>query len=248
MCTNPQLPRRRIVGVSFKMYFSIQQTRSYIQACTLLDELASSRSVDLFLIPDFLSITTASHLLENSPTIRLGAQNCCWTDGGAYTGEVSPASLKSLSVSIVELGHAERRKLFRETDETVVKKAIAVERNGMTPLVCVGERVRGSVQAAIEECRSQVESVLAATSKEVIFAYEPVWAIGQQESASADHVVDVVRGIRALCGMREVRIIYGGSAKPGTFAPLGEVVDGLFLGRFAHDIKNLEKIISEVAL
>jgi triosephosphate isomerase (TIM) len=79
--------------------------------------------------------------MKATPSIRLGAQDCFWGDSGAYTGEVSPACLKSLGVSMVELGHAERRRLFGEIDEQVVKKARAVERNGMTPLVCVGEKL-----------------------------------------------------------------------------------------------------------
>jgi len=90
--------------------------------------------------------------------------------------------------------------------------------------------------------------VLHATKGEIIFAYEPVWAIGQKESADAEYVVAVTKGLRAICSEdnRKVRILYGGNATPGTFRPMKEGVDGLFLGRFAHDVDNFEKTIREV--
>ena len=105
--------------------------------------------------------------------------------------------------------------------------------------------MRGTVQSAVKECRIQIEGVLRATKEEVIFAYEPVWAIGQEESADAEYVVAVTTGLRAICteNNREVRILYRGSAAPGTFGPMKEGVDGLFLGRFAHDVGYFEKII-----
>lgn len=146
----------------------------------------------------------------------------------------------------MELGHAERRRLFGETDGLVAKKARATERNGLTPLVCIGERTQGSIEDAVRECRPQVESVLEVTSEEVIFAYEPVWAIGQPEPADSEYVVSVVKELRELCGERSVRFLYGGSAGPGTFEKMKDGVDGLFLGRFAHDPENLAKVISEV--
>ena len=126
----------------------------------------------------------------------------------------------------------------------------------MVPLVCVGEVTRETTSAsagvgrAVEECRVQVESVLKAVPDEceVIFAYEPVWAIGAKEPADADHVVNVTGELRRMAAGRKglTRILYGGSAGPGTFGKIKDGVDGLFLGRFAHDIHNLKKVIEEV--
>jgi triosephosphate isomerase len=245
-----QKPHKRTVGVSLKMYFDLEKTSKYIADCAALAPHALSRNVDIFLIPDFLSLTAASTILRfEAPTVKLGAQDCFWEDSGAYTGEVSPAVLRQIGCSLVELGHAERRRLFGETDEIVAKKARAVLRNGMIPLVCIGEKTRGSVEVAVEECRGQVVSILEVLGKdeEVIFAYEPVWAIGQAEPAEAGYVVDVVKGLRGLCEGREVRFLYGGSAGPGTFEKMKDGVDGLFLGRFGHDVKNFREVISEVA-
>jgi triosephosphate isomerase len=239
-----------MVGVSLKMYFDLQKTTSYIQSCLPLHILAASKNVEIFIIPDLLSLASASNLLLSAPSIRLGAPDCFWEDSGAYTGEVSPMGLKSLGVSMVELGHAERRRIFSETDEMVGKKAQAVERNGMTPLVCIGEKIQGTVEEAIEECKVQIQAVLQTTHREIILAYEPVWAIGQSESADAEYVVAVTKGLRKICieNERDVIILYGGSAAPGTFEPMREGVDGLFLGRFAHNVENFEQIIREIGI
>lgn len=249
--TMPSLPspRRRTVGVSLKMYFSMEQTAEYVQECTTLGQYAEAQDVDLFIIPEFLSLVATSKALRlAAPSIKLGAQDCFWEDDGAYTGEVSPKVLKSVGCQLVELGHAERRRLFHETNETVAKKATAVARNGMTPLVCIGEKIQGTVAEAVEECRPQIESILQAVSEDIIFAYEPVWAIGQSKPASAERVVAVVTELRKLCDQRELRFLYGGSAGPGTFATMREGVDGLFLGRFAHDPQRLRQVIHEVGV
>lgn len=231
------------------MYFDLERTAEYIASCTLLAPLALSHNVEIFIIPDFLSLVPASTVLRlEAPTIRLGAQDCFWEDEGAFTGEISPKVLRSIGCSIVELGHAERRRVFGEDDAMTARKAEAAVRNNMTPLVCIGEKNKGTVSEAVEECRSQIESILYVTgSSEVIFAYEPVWAIGASEPAEAKYVVAVTKGLRKLCGDRQVRILYGGSAGPGTFKSMREGVDGLFLGRFAHDVENFRKVIDEVS-
>jgi triosephosphate isomerase len=252
----PPLTRpRRIVGVSLKMYFDLPATLSYVRGMLQLDGLAWNARLDLFVIPDFISLVSAADILQPS-SILLGAQDTHWEDKGAYTGEVSPVVLQQAGAKIVEIGHAERRALFGETDESVAKKAGAAARNGLIPLVCIGERTHNTtspsaaVGAAIAECKPQVTSVLAAVpdESEVILAYEPVWAIGAKEPADADHVVNVTKELRRLAGGRKgvTRILYGGSAGPGTFAKIAEGVDGLFLGRFAHDMQNLKKVIEEV--
>ena len=241
--------RKPTVGVSLKMYFDLEKTAQYIRECAPLGPYALANKVDIFIIPDVLSLTAASTALRlEAPTIRLGAQDCFWEDKGAYTGEISPTVLKQIGCSMVELGHAERRRLFGETDADVAKKAIAAARNGMTPLVCIGEKTKGTTAEAVEECRPQIESILSQVSDEIIFAYEPVWAIGQAEPASAEYVVTVTKELRKLCGDREVRFLYGGSAGPGTFDAMREGVDGLFLGRFAHDPARFRAVISEVGV
>lgn len=254
----PPLPtqrEKRIVGTSLKMYFDLPSTLRYIESVAALSKTAEAANVDLFVIPDFVSVIPSKDRLSGT-SVMLGAQDSYSEDKGAFTGEVSPLNLSQAGVKIVEIGHAERRRLFGETDEDVAKKAEAIVRNGMIPLVCIGEKSKGDIASqavgmAVSECKPQIEAALSRIpdDAEVILAYEPVWAIGASQPAGADHVVAVTQNLRALCAGRKgtTRILYGGSAGPGTFERLKEGVDGCFLGRFAHDVGNLEKVIQEMS-
>ncbi|KAE8146094.1 Triosephosphate isomerase [Aspergillus avenaceus] len=202
--------------------------------------------------------TKANKNTDKNTLFLLGAQDCFWEPQGAYTGEISPQSLQHTGVSIVELGHAERRSIFHETDAQTARKAAAACAHGIIPLVCVGEVTAPgpvasqAVGSAVRECEVQVRAVLDAIPGEapVIFAYEPVWAIGKPAPAGVGHIAAVVEGIRAVIGDRagEVRILYGGSAGPGLWGAggLGKAVDGMFLGRFAHDIEGVRRVVNEV--
>ena len=253
----PNLPKR-LVGVNLKMYFDAPSTTSYITAIAKIVAPPASISTGIFILPSYPCLASASDLLDMTPQVILGAQNCYSEDSGAHTGEISPLMLKQVGCRMVCLGHAERRRApFNETDDVVATKAKAVVRNGMIPLICIGEKSQSGIMSegvglAIRECSPQVTSILRAVPGDapIIFAYEPVWAIGAQEPASADHVLAVVKNlkelIRTLGERAEVRILYGGSAKPGTWKTLKEGVDGLFLGRFAHDVGNFEKVVREI--
>jgi triosephosphate isomerase len=268
------------------MYFPYNRTIDYIKSLLeLLADLPKDaststplRNIDVFIIPDHISLTTVITQLDSHAStipfpILAGAQDAYHEDFGAYTGAVSPAVLAEVGCRILEINHAERRRLFGETDDGAVLKAAAAERNGMIPLVCVGERTKPStstepgsevsasgveedavdVTAALGEISTQIEAVLSAVSdaSDVILAYEPVWAIGAAAPASASYVVAVTKAIRDLeCVRRRTgptRILYGGSAGPGLFEKLKDGVDGLFLGRFAHDPAQFKKTILEVA-
>ena len=247
----------RLVGVNTKMYFDLPTTESYISAVSKFAPPPNS-STGIFVIPSFPCLAGASKILHTTPQVLLGAQNCHAEDSGAHTGEVSPLMLKQTGCSIVILGHAERRAApFNESDATVAVKARAVARNGMIPLVCIGEKDKSNIMSegvgiAIRECSSQIMQVLREVpgNSPIIFAYEPIWAIGAEEPASADHVVNVAKSLRELITStgqkREFRILYGGSAKPGIWATLRTEIDGLFLGRFAHTVQNFEKVVQEV--
>lgn len=230
------------------MYFGVQQTREY--AKKVLDSLDIPKNVDVFIIPDFISLASVVELVRGSD-ILIGAQDCFYEEKGAFTGEVSPRQLKEVGCDIVELGHAERRRIFHETDDDTAKKAAAAMNNGLIPLVCIGEKTKGALDIAVAECRAQVDPLLEAIPKgpELVLAYEPVWAIGQSKSASADHIVDVCKALRSMTENRSgpTRILYGGSAGPGLFEELSGACDGLFLGRFAHDPEQLLKIVQEIS-
>ncbi|KAL8876803.1 MAG: hypothetical protein Q9198_005066 [Flavoplaca austrocitrina] len=249
-----------LIGISTKMYFDLPTTTKYISS---LPQPPSSTS--LFIIPSFPALPAAQQILADkddsakqkrfSPVL-LGAQNCHHEDTGPFTGEVSPLMLEQLGCSIVELGHAERRAApFNETDEIITLKALAAIRNNLVPLICIGERNRSpiasqSVGIAIGECGTQIKAILDAVpaDRELIFAYEPVWAIGADEPAPSYHIVTVVEQLKRMVQGRVggVRWLYGGSAGPGIWRDLKGAVDGLFLGRFAHDMRNVDMILNEV--
>ncbi|KAL1969959.1 hypothetical protein VTN77DRAFT_7469 [Rasamsonia byssochlamydoides] len=270
----PILPPKLLI-ISLKMYFTPSRTLNYLRA--LLDPkneivLPQNRSkILLALIPDFLTVYPCAEIIRDwqsklpdandpnlPPPFLLGGQDSFWEPLGAYTGEVSPLALREVGASIVELGHAERRAIFGETDEQTGRKAAAVSAQGMIPLVCIGEvsppgpMASEAVGNAIRECELQIRAVLDAIPEDapVIFAYEPVWAIGKPAPAGVDHVSAVVDGIRAVIGKREgdVRVLYGGSAGPGLWGKggLGKAVDGMFLGRFAHEVEGVRKVVREV--
>ena len=136
-----------------------------------------------------------------------------------------------------------------------LRRRLESQQCGLIPLVCIGERTHHNIASvavgmAIGECRPQAMSVLATVPDdvEVILVYEPVWAIGAGKPVDADYVVNVAKELRMITESRKgiTRIMYDGSAGPGTFAKITAGVDGLFLGRFAHDIQNLKQVITEV--
>ena len=243
-----------LVGVSLKMYFGHRQSLDW---CAGVAEIArvhpavASGAVELFVIPGYLSVPAAVEIFEGGPVL-VGAQDLASADSGAFTGEVSGVELAEVGVGVVEVGHAERRRLFGESDEIVAQKTAAALRNSIAPVLCIGEAVEGDPADAAAECLRQLASALhGAAAGRVIVAYEPVWAIGAAHPAPARHIREVCAILRenlsTLDGRDGSAVIYGGSAGPGLLTDLGSDVDGLFLGRFAHDTGALALVIDEAA-
>lgn len=224
-----------IVAVSFKMYFEPERSCNYIQQlCSSLE--ASAQDIQFAVLPDFLSLPRLSQM-SLPGNLLLGAQDICQDDRGAFTGEVSGADLAALGVKVAELGHAERRRLYGETTELITAKFAAAIRNGMIPLLCVGEEAEGVPHAVAKECAEFVRACAGSqTHKTVWVAYEPQWAIGAPHPAPPEYVRQVCDALRTeLSEFSDLEILYGGSAGPGLISRLYPSVDGLFLGRFAHD-------------
>jgi triosephosphate isomerase len=238
-----------LVGVSLKMYFGHAQTLDWIArvgAIARSHPAVVDGAVELFVIPGFVSIAPSIAALAGS-NVLVGAQDLAAADVGAFTGEVSGTELAEVGVRVVEVGHAERRSLFGETDEVVAAKTAAALRNGLAPVLCIGETTHSTPTDAAAECLRQLESALAdAAPGRVIVAYEPVWAIGAAEPADPDYVSAVCAQLHAAVADRPgSAVIYGGSAGPGLLTRLGSEVDGLFLGRFAHDTDALARVLDE---
>lgn len=243
-----------IVAVSLKMYFSQSETRSYAKSVLQISQsnpYIENGRIQMALFPDHLAIPGCAGILGGSGVL-LGAQDASWCDRGAFTGEVSPSDLKEIGCGIVELGHAERRTIFSETSEMVTKKTAATIRNRMVPLICVGERDRNGAEFATNISLNQAMEALGdlwGQPDEVWIAYEPLWAIGANRAAPVGHVVPVLRKLReGLAGAAHtVKILYGGSAGPGTLSAIYPAADGIFLGRFAHEIDSLKSVVDEAA-
>jgi len=242
------------IGVSLKMYFSHARTLDWVsEVARVADSSAavSTGAVELFVIPDFVALTDSRRALEGT-AVALGAQDLAVDDSGAFTGEVSGAVLAEIGASVVEVGHAERRRLFHEDDSVVAAKTAAALRNGLAPVLCIGEAERLAPADAASACLRQLDSALSGSADgRVIVAYEPVWAIGAAEPAPVDHIravcAELKSAVAGWTGRDGSIVIYGGSAGPGLLTQLGHDVDGLFLGRFAHDPAALAAVIAEAA-
>lgn len=243
---------RVTVGVSLKTYFGHRQA---IEWCARVAHLVAAHpavadgSVELFVIPTYPQLVGAVDAFAGTPVV-IGAQDVSQFEPGAYTGEVSAAELAEIGVGVAEIGHAERRRLFAETDDVVTAKVATALSHGITPVLCIGEVYETSDAAAVVV--DQLRAALAsAPDGRIIVAYEPVWAIGAAEPAGPGHIVPVARALRAeldaLPGRAGSSVVYGGSAGPGLLDRLENSVDGLFLGRFAHDPARLSLVIDEAA-
>ena len=245
--------RRRIVAVGQKTYLGYAQTLAWLEVAAEAGRRHGGE-MDLVVFPVAPALPAAVAVGSTSH-LAVGAQDVSDRPPGAFTGELPAALLAELGVRYVEIGHAERRFLFGETADLIARKVDISAAHGLVPLICVGEGRLGDTspvepEVAADEAGAQLAEVLdrlPATSPFVV-AYEPVWAIGADRPAPVDHVRAVAAGLREMLdGFSSARLIYGGTAGPGLFAELSTVVDGLFLGRRAHDPAAFAEVLAEVA-
>lgn len=246
--------RKKIVAGNWKMNKSVAEAQDL--ALDIKRELADCREVEVVLCPPFTALKVVGDMILNT-VLRLGAQNMHWENDGAYTGEISARMLRDLYCRYVILGHSERRKYFHETDEMINRKVLAALAANLTPIVCVGEtleeRDAGQAQTVV---RRQGEGALIGLTpeqlKSVVIAYEPVWAIGTGRNATPEQAQAMHAEIRNLLGTlgssevaESVRILYGGSVKPGNAAELFQQrdVDGGLIGGASLDARSFVDIV-----
>jgi triosephosphate isomerase len=231
---------RPIIGMSSKMNLTSSQAGAYLD--DLRPRLADVTGRELFVLLPFTSLWLARDRLTGSG-ISWGAQDVHPDDAGAHTGDVSAPMLADLGCRWVEVGHHERRRDHGETDELVRAKVDAVQRWGMTALVCLGEERRMPFDDAVFALERQLALLGTADAGKLAIAYEPAWAIGVGSRPASPSWVRRIHGairaslVRANASAASVPTIYGGSVGPRT-APafLAEPgVDGLFVGRQALD-------------
>lgn len=233
------MAKKLIVG-NWKMHFTVGEASLFLHK--LQENVPSYRDVETVLCPNIMTLQSLS-LQVDRRKFRLGAQNCYYRDEGAFTGEVSATMLRAL-VDYVLVGHSERRHIFNEDDKMIALKVQAVLRNGMKPILCVGEtaheRVEGETQHVLHaQVSAGLSNVTSEEIENVIIAYEPVWAIGTGQYDKADDATQCIRYIRkhveAMFGKKaaaNMRVLYGGSvdgADAGGYL-VADGVDGLLIG------------------
>ncbi len=214
--------RKNIVAGNWKMNNDLSQTEALLADLT---KQTKTSNAEVMVAPTYPNLYQAFNVLK-STGIEVVAQNMHFAEKGAYTGEVSASMLKSIGVETVILGHSERREYFNETDELLAKKVDAALANNMSVIFCFGEeladRKAGNEEAVVE---SQIKNALfhleALAFKNIILAYEPVWAIGTGETATPEQAQDMHAFIRKTLANKygtevtdSVSILYGGSVKP----------------------------------
>ncbi|MDQ6432930.1 triose-phosphate isomerase [Mesorhizobium sp. LHD-90] len=245
------------VGTSWKMNKTLAEALDFAE--TLKAFLPGfDQRIQPFVVPPFTAGRQVKTALAGT-NIKVGAQNMHWEDSGAWTGEISPLMLKDCGLDWVELGHSERREHFAETDRTVGLKTAAAVRHGLVPLICVGETLaEREAGRADEVLAAQVRGALqflddAGKSTQILFAYEPVWAIGERGiPASADYADKQQALIKLVAGAilpAAPPVLYGGSVNPGNTAELISQphIDGLFIGRSAWRAEGFIEILKRAS-
>jgi triosephosphate isomerase len=223
----------------------------------MLERLDRIEGVEKVLCPPFVSLVGIGMMLQNS-SIKLGAQNMYFEAKGAYTGEISPVMLRELCEFVI-LGHSERRWYFGETDEIVNRKVKAALANRLKPILCVGERLEENEAGKTEEVvNRQVTAALSGIEpvRDLVVAYEPVWAIGTGKAASGKQAAATIQFIRAVVAKlwnkgiaQDLRILYGGSVTGANIAEFisHPEIDGALVGGASLKSEEFVAIVGQAA-
>lgn len=240
---------------NWKMYKTPAETTTFFEKFRPLVE--KSEHCEIVICPPFTDIAAAVSGARGS-RIQVGAQNLYWAKEGAFTGEVSGPMIQASGCSHVIVGHSERRQYFGETDETVYKRTVAALEAGLTPIVCVGERLEqresGQTEAVlVEQFQNGIGPLTPEQFAKIGIAYEPVWAIGTGKTATPEIAADAHRILRAQVRTRygqaaadAVRILYGGSVKPDNVRTLmaQPEIDGTLVGGASLDPNSFAAIVN----
>ena len=252
--------RRPMMAANWKMNKLVAEAEEYV--ARLLPEISGIQGVDVAIFAPFTSLGWVASMTQGTSVVA-GAQNFYFEDSGAFTGEVSAPMLKELGAGAVIIGHSERRELFGETDEMLARKTVRAVEAGLLPVVCVGEtkeerdngrmweKVSGQVRVVFERLDAN-----RIGGDDIVFAYEPVWAIGTGDVASPEDAQDAISRIRGLLGevggedfANQVRILYGGSIKPGNVSEImaQKDVDGGLVGGASLEADSFAELVNGAA-
>ena len=235
------MSRKPIIAGNWKMNKNVQEAMAFVEE--VKDKLPSEDLVEA-VVGASPVLLNGVKFMSNGSVLKVAAQNCYFEDAGAFTGETSPKVLADMGVDYVIIGHSERRDYFHETDEDINKKAHAIFRNGLTPIICCGESLETyEAGKAVEFVGAQVSAALKDLTAEqvasLVIAYEPIWAIGTGKSATKDDAQKMCKAVRDVVAADfgqdvadKVRVQYGGSVNPSNIAEYRACpdVDGALVG------------------
>lgn len=247
--------RKPVIAGNWKMYKTPTEAAGFIHDLGLL--VADSSHAEIVVCPPFVAIAAAIEAARGTG-IGIGGQDLFWLKEGAYTGEVSAPMLAAAGCTWVIVGHSERRQYFGETDESVFKKTAAAIEAGLTPIVCVGERLEeregGHTERVLAtQCAGGVCGLTPEQFARIVIAYEPVWAIGTGRTATPEIAGQAHHFLREQIGIRfgddaaeACRILYGGSVKPDNIKNLmaQEDLDGALVGGASLDPTSFAAIVN----
>lgn len=250
----PQL-RRPLVAGNWKLHKTLAESVELAQAVER--GAGSSGATEVVIAPVFTALAKVAEVLAGT-SIGLAAQDVCWETQGAFTGEVGPLQLVDLGCRYVIVGHSERRQLFGDTDDVVQRKTQALLRQGLRPILCVGEtlseRDAGQAQTVVvRQLRAALTGLEADEAGQVVIAYEPVWAIGTGRNAQPGDAQEMHARVRAtlaeLFGQAladGTRVLYGGSVKPDNAKALlaQPDLDGALVGGASLDAESFCAIVA----
>jgi triosephosphate isomerase (TIM) len=243
--------RTPYIAANWKMQKAVAEAAEFVDA--LLPRIAATQS-DVVICPPFTALTAVVERRYGT-AVKVAAQNMHEEDSGAFTGEVSAPMLVELDVEAVVLGHSERRQFFNETDEALARKVAKALAAGLEPILCVGEseeaRDGGETETVLErQLQVDLAGIEAGQIEDVVIAYEPIWAIGTGRTATPEQAQEACAFIRDVLRARggaadRVRILYGGSVKPGNAAELLSLpdVDGALVGGASLDAEDFAAIV-----
>jgi triosephosphate isomerase len=246
--------RRPIIAGNWKLNLTIAEAKQLAQQLT--DDLADVTDRDIVIAPVFTALTTVAEVIDKSP-LQLAAQNCYPQTSGAFTGEVSPEFLADAGCRYIIVGHSERRQLLDETDEFINQKLLKTLEAGLQPILCIGETLEErEAEQMLQVLERQIKGGLAHLTAQqiatVTIAYEPIWAIGTGKTATAEQAQQAHAFIRTIVAQlftpevaAEIRILYGGSVKPGNVDGLmaEKDIDGALVGGASLQAEDFIRIV-----
>jgi len=248
------MPRTPLIAGNWKMNTNLGEAEQL--ALAVARSAADVMEREVMIAPPFTAIAQVADILHDSRVI-LAAQNICWAEKGAFTGEISPPMLKEMGGTMAIVGHSERRHIFGETDQLINRRVAGAMEHQLVPILCIGEQLAerevDRTMAVLEkQLRVGLADITVNEPSELVIAYEPVWAIGTGKTASPEQAQEVHAFIRNLLAAMfekdiasQIRILYGGSVVPDNVDALmgQEDVDGALVGGAALKAESFDRII-----